>query len=161
MRLYEVPGLFRKLDEFDIDPDNEDDVQALREMFDEIMEGFETKVENIVMVIKNKEADIEGIEGEIARLNKRKRSISNTVERLKEYIKLNMESCGIEKVPTSLFSVVLQKNPPSVEVEDEKQILDEFFVVKREISKSLLKEALKIGPVAGAKLVQNKSLRIK
>ena len=83
------------------------------------------------------------------------------------YLKLNMEQAGIDKIECPLFQITIRKNPPSVDVFDDKQIPAEYWVTPEPkppvaaISKTLLSNAIKAGAeVPGARLVQGTKLVI-
>ena len=70
----------------------------------------------------------------------------------------------MKKVEFNNFKISLGKNPPSVQIENELMIADEFWKVKevKSIDKTAIKEAIKSGQeVAGAILVQGLKLNIK
>jgi hypothetical protein len=68
----------------------------------------------------------------------------------------------IDKIKTPLFTVSLQKNPPSVEIVNEDLIPEQFKKVTYTVAKKDILEALKNGQVIeGAEIKQTKSLRIR
>ena len=76
-----------------------------------------------------------------------------------------MQELSLEKIETSLGTITVASNPPSVEIFDESIIPAEYIKEKvtTQIDKTAIKNAIKEGKrVAGATLVENKkSLRIK
>ena len=100
----------------------------------------------------------------IKSMQEKKKALQNRQSRLKEYLAFNMKRSGILEIKADdgTFTAKFQKNPPAVAVYDEKQIPEEYWVVKREISKSAIKDAIKGGKeIPGAKLESSESLRIK
>ncbi len=137
---------------------NEDmEPEQLQDCLDSIECAFEEKAQNILAVINNMQT-LE-LDEEIKRLQARKQRKINNKERLKEYLRYNMEATGINKITHPLFTVTLGKPTQKVNVTDVGLLPDEFVSVKTEIKPDLnaIKAALKNGSVDGAELVEGKS----
>jgi hypothetical protein len=117
-------------------------------------------------VIRQITADTAGVTAEIERLTKLKKSMEGNVQRLKNNLQFAMEATGKTKFKTGLFSFGIQKNPPSV-VMDEQYLenIPEKYLVQQDpvIDKKKIKEDLKAGvDLEGiAHLEQTESLRIR
>ena len=125
---------------------------------------FEVKAQAVTAYWLNQEAQIGLIDQHIKSMQDKKKALQNRQSRLKEYLAFNMQRTGIREIKADdgTFTAKFQKNPPAVAVYDEKQRPEEYWVVKREISKSAIKEAIKSGKeIPGAKLESSESLRIK
>lgn len=76
-----------------------------------------------------------------------------------------MQDLGLEKIQTELGTLVVTKNPASVEITDENLIPTEYIKEKvtKSVDKTAIKNAIKNGQeVQGAILIEDKtSLRIK
>jgi len=124
-----------------------------------------TKSQNIAVILNSMDADINIIEAEIQRLKNRKDSIKNKHDWLKNHLQFHLENLKLDKVKTPLFTILLQKNPGSVKVLDEKAIPAKFLTIIPQTTvpdKKLIAAALKAGEnVAGCEIVQEKSLRIR
>lgn len=132
----------------------------LNDCLESIQESFEEKGANIVAVVTTLQADVSAIDEHIKRLQERKKAIVNNQERLKEYLRYNMEQTGINKIKHPLFSVTLGKPSKQVYIVDESLLRDEFVTIKTEIKpdKRKILAALKTGEeVCGAYLVDSKS----
>ena len=118
-----------------------------------------------VLAIALEEDDGEELAGrlaEIDRLTKRRQTLRNNVDRMKQSLKQAMETVGKEKIKTDFYSYTIQKNPPKLVLDDEEIVPEDYFVTKRELDKASLKDALKVGQeVRGAHLEQTESLRIR
>ena len=130
------------------------------------LEGaFDAKVENCAKVIRNMEADEEAIETEIARLQKRASALSGKIKSFKEYVKIEMQAAGREKIKTELFTVAVQKNPARLVVHSEADIPAFFFhevPATLKLDNDLVKSALKEGQaVPGCELAVGTHLRIR
>ncbi len=122
-----------------------------------IKDDFETKAVAVSSFVKNIEADILAMKEAEASIAKRRKALQNQIESVKSYLLDNMERTGINHIHSPYFDIKLKKCPSSVEIIDEELIPDECFRVKREVSKSFIKDALKNGVIIeGAKLIDDK-----
>lgn len=140
----------------------ESDLQGdqLAECLDSIEDSFDDKANNIVKLVNSLSVDVDGIDKELKRLQAMKKAITNNQDRLKEYLRYNMEVTGISKIKHSLFSVTLGKPTVTAEIIDIDFLPDGFVstdVVIKADKKAILK-ALKNGEdVPGAVLSTGKS----
>ncbi len=140
--------------------------EELEAILDSMNLAITKKVEGIVRWDINLAGDEKAIDDEIARLQAMKRPKTNLRGRLKAYIKECMVDSGIQKKDFGIFSVRIQKNPPSVEVIDEALIPERFIVTIPEsykVDKKAVLDALKKGEdISGVQFITNKThLRIK
>lgn len=151
--LYELTGQFLALSQLIDDPD------LPSTAFADSLEGLEgeiqVKAEALLGVVASMNGDIESIKAEIDRLNRRKKSIENKKEGLREYLRSNMIATGISKISCPLFDITLSKPRPMVVVEDDNIVPDEY--IKRTVTKKVNKQrvlvALKKGEtIPGCKL---------
>ena len=137
----------------------------LEKKLDDLQIDFKQKVSNIGRWMLNLNGNEDMLDAEILRLQKRKRISENLYNRLKEYLKFCMEKADVTKLDFTAFTVRIQKNPPSVQIEDETKLPSRFVRVKQivEIDKSKILDTLKSGEcVPGAILISDKThLRIK
>lgn len=133
--------------------------KALNEVGGEV----EEKAENIAILIKNFESDVEGIKKEEERLAAKRTSAENNIKGLKTYLDTAMRATGKEKFKTKLFSFNIQNNAPSVDIKDEKLIPKEYFIEQDpKLDRKAVLAALKEGKeIQGATIKQTKSLRIR
>ena len=158
MRLYDLTNNYRQV----LDLIEEGDEHFL-DTLESIDEAIEDKVENYGKVIKSVEAGIEGLKGEVKRLTERIRFMENSTKRMKKNVEESMIQTGKKKIKGQLFTFAIQKNPPSVEVLDERWIPDGFWVPQEpKLNKKEIMEELKLGhEVPGVELKQTESLRIR
>lgn len=134
--------------------------EQLTECLDSIEDSFDNKANNIVKLVSSLSVDVEGIDKELKRLQAMKKAITNNQERLKEYLRYNMELTGINKIKHSLFSITLGKPTVTAEIVDIDFLPDNFVstdVVMKADKKEILK-ALKNGEdIPGAVLSTGKS----
>ena len=134
--------------------------EDLNECLESIEGAFEEKGTNIVAVVNTLQADVDAISNEIKRLQDRKKSITSNQERLKEYLRYNMEVSGITKINHPLFNITLGKPSVVAEITDADALPDDYvkLEVKTTPDKVKIKKALKEGiEIEGAQLSEGKS----
>ncbi len=113
VRLYELSNDYEDLlDELEetggeLTPEMESRLESLEE-------ALPAKVENCCMVIRTLETEAVAITAELDRLKRAVAVRENGVKRLRDYLKGNLERMETPKVKTPLFSVSVQKSPPSI-----------------------------------------------
>lgn len=163
MKLYELSQNFRNLQQV---LENAGEDENLKELVINSMKELEcdlsTKVENIVRLIKNLQAEVEALKAEEKRLAKERKIRENKIENLQGYLFDTISGLEKREVKGGIFTVSIKKNPPKTVVEDLNAIPRQFIVNTPSIDKKMLKEALKNGEIIeGAKLVQEESLKIR
>ena len=140
----------------------EDDGEELAGRLAEIDMAIEDKADNYAVIIADLNAQEAKLKTEIDRLTKRRQTLRNNADRMKQSLQQAMETVGKEKMKTDYYSYTIQKNPPKLILDDEEIVPEDYFVTRRELDKALLKDALKAGQeVRGAHLEQTESLRIR
>ena len=109
---------------------------------------------------------IEKIKAEKNRLSDRQKSIENNIENMKSNLQKAMVLTGKTKFSTSLFNFNIAKNPPSVIIDDESKIPQEYLIpqpakIDKTAIKNLLKNLSDNDKITFAHLEQKESLRIK
>jgi hypothetical protein len=162
MKLYEITGQLKALEELDIG--SAEDAEAMNELFMELNGTLEDKLLNIGKLLKNYQADVDTLEAEERRLKDRREAVNRAIQKVKDYVKYQMEAMDTAKVTTDLFTFTVAKNPGSLKIHDETLLPAKYRkeVVSVQIDNAGIKEALKSGEsVPGAEIVQGTSLRIK
>lgn len=144
------------------------------EVTDEILEdlairrdNFQHKAEAYTRFILKLESEADAAAAEIKRIQALKKAKDNTVARLKEHLLSALmvfteeDAKGIRRFETPLAKLSTRKSI-AVEILDEEQIPADFWVIKKEVSKSTISTAIKDGAtVPGAQLKENLSLAIR
>lgn len=145
-RLYELTGQFKELAALAEGAD-EDMAVAVRDTMEAIEGEFQDKGKAIAMLTLNIDGDLEAIQSQIDRLTERKRVINNRKESLKEYLRENMDASGITKITHALFTITCGKGKPSVVIDDQNAIPDEFMRVTTNMApdKLAIAKAIKEG----------------
>lgn len=156
MKLYELSEMFLNLEE-QLGVENGEYDHIIENALNDKSIQWKDKVEGICKMIKNIEGDIPSIDNEIKRLQQLKKTKTNQVESLKDYIKINMKNLNVNKVETSLFKLSLRKPTEIVKIIDDKAIPKEYIKTITEIDKISLKKDLKDGKIIeGTEIVKGK-----
>lgn len=161
LKLYEITNGFMSLnnnEELTEEEKNEIGVQ--------LTEALRTKSNNIVGYYQEEKVLLEGIDAEIKRLQDYKKSVTNRIDRYKEYVKENMQVLGIDKIETELGTISIAKSPVSVDIIDEDKIPAEYKTIVQTIKvdkKAIADNFKSTGElIEGVRInTENKSLRIK
>lgn len=162
--LYELTGAAYKLRE--LMEEGELDPEAIKDAIENNNEEISLKLENCAKVIKDIESDIAGLKAEEARLAERRKSYENNVKALKSKMQEALLATGERKVKSPLFTFYVQKNNPSVVIDEAyiENIPEQYLVTREpEVNKKKMLEDLKAGvDLDGiAHLETSESIRIK
>lgn len=160
MTLYELTGQFLEVNE--MAENGEIDEETMQDTLESIECEIEVKAENYAKVIRNLESDIESLKKEEERLYERRKTIENNIKRIKK----NLENCMIavdkKKFKTDLFSFNIQKNAPSLVIDNKNSIPAEYLIQQEpKVDTVNLKKYLKENKADFAHLEQSESLRIR
>lgn len=160
-KLYELAEHYNNL----LDLINNEDVpkELLEKSLNELDEQFEVKAENVAKLIKSLEVDVNGYKEEEKRMSTQRKYLENKISNLKEYLDSSMKSLDKQKIKGKVFTLSLQKNPPSVEISDFKSIDNKYLIPQEPtVDKKAILEDLKNNiEVQGAVIKQTESLRIR
>ncbi len=161
MNLYDLNESINELNE--MLENGEISEQCLNDTIESMGGTVEQKVENIVKYIRNLEKEETALKEESKHFANRANVIANKISRLKEYIKVFMQTNEISKISAGLFNVSIKKNPPALIIPDVTKVPNVFFVEQEpKLDKSALKSYIKDnGEVDYAYLEQGQSLSIK
>lgn len=155
MKLYDIAEIYENLE-------NIDDEVAVATAMDAVDAALEEKLESTAKVIRNLEAEADGLEAEEKRLRARKTAVRNRIADIKGYVQENLEAIGKDKVTSGIFKWSIQANAPSVNILDEDLIPDDYWKIERKPMKTEIKKAIEAGELTeGVELVRTKSLRLR
>ena len=162
--LYELTEDYMTLLEYAEDP--EIDEETLKDTMEAVEGEIEVKAENYAKVIKQLEADTVSLKAEIDRLSARKKTLDNSITRIKKSLEEAMIATGKTKFKTELFSFGIQKNPASLKLADDidfESIPMEFVIFPEPtIDKKAVTASIKAGAEYDwAHLEQSEGLRIR
>ena len=162
--LYELTNDFMMLLEMAEDPDT--DPVAFEDTMEALSMDIEDKADGYAKVIRQLEANVAACKAEIQRLKTTATVMENNIKRMKENLQDTMEVTGKRKFKTPLFSFNIQKNPPSLvldEVDTARIPADYLIPQEPKIDTAKLKTDIKAGKDLDgiAHLESGYSLRIK
>jgi seryl-tRNA synthetase len=159
--LYALVALHQKLEA--LDPDEVDEQTLLDTM--EGLEGeIDIKAHSIAAFVRNVESNAEAVREASKRMNARAARLEKKAERIKAYLKEQMEKLGSKRLDMPEFVLRVTKNPPSVEIYDFASVPARFKYNKIEVAvdKTAIKAELDAGrEVPGARIKQDTRLDIK
>jgi len=149
-----------KLADLDLSPD------AVADTLESLGGELQTKAQNIVAFMRNLESTATAIKEAEAQMAARRKAIEKRVARLKDYVLNAMQTNRVERIDCPLFAISIAKNPPAVEIFDERQLPDDYLTDPPPPApvpdKNLIAQVLKAGrDVPGARLTQGVRLNIK
>lgn len=160
MNLYEIAGQYRAV--LDMEPESDEEIVAQMNALDELEGEITEKADNIVRYMRNLGAEADALKAEENRLYQKRRAVENKIERLKAYLAAQMMMAGLHELKAGLFKLRFQPTTPAISIIDESVIPEKFWVVKREISKTDIKEAIKAGEeVPGIEIQRGETLVIR
>ena len=155
--LFTISQDFKSLYEMANDAENED-MEALAELFSEVETSLSDKLDNSNYIIKELDSDADALKAEAKRLTDKAKALENKGKYLKELMLGAVKASGVEKLKSDKFSYYI-KRTEVLNVVSEDNIGREFFRIKKEIDKTVLKKAIKDGLIVdGVSIVENESL---
>jgi len=163
LTLYDLTAEYKELLDLLSDPEHESFEDDIKDKLAVTESDLEDKADAYAKFIKTLEAQANAIKTEEERLNARRKTLENRVDYMKKSLEDSMVFLDMKKFKTTLFSFNIQKNPPAVNVFDERIVPDEYYKQPAPaLSKTLIFDALNKGvAVPGAELIQRESLRIR
>jgi hypothetical protein len=165
LTLYELSDNYYHALDFLTDPDNDElPADAIADTLEALGGELEDKAVNVAKFLRNIEANAEAIRRAEIEMSKRRKSLENRVQYLKNYLKGSMEHSGITKIECPYFKLSIQKNPASVNVYNEEAVPPQFkiAVTSWKVDKAAIKTAINSGQtVTGAELTNSTRLAIK
>ncbi len=167
LTLFEIAQEYRHIT--DVLMDSGCDQQTLDDTLSGEAWPLELKVQNYAFVIRNLEAVAAAKKDAEAAMKKSRELLEKRISYLTERLKTGMEIAGVNKLDCPHFAISIRKNPPSVDVWDEKQIPAKFMRTPEPPpppvavpDKKAIKAAIDANEdVPGAKLVQGTRIEIK
>lgn len=124
--------------------------------------GTAEKLESYCKVIKQLEADAEMLKAEKDRIDKKKKTVENSIDRMKKAVADFMNAQGARKATAGTFTVALSESK-AVKVLDESKVPKKYFIKQDpKLDKKTIRELLMQGEtVKGCELQTNEGVRIK
>ena len=159
--LYNLTNDYLALQEMAQNAETAEDMQALEDTISSIADAIEVKGENYAKLIKCLDADNDGIQKEIKRLQKAKKANENLINRLKANMDESLKAVGSDKLKCGTFTFSYRKTK-SVEILDLDALPSDYKAIEYKPDKNAIKKAINDGEaVAGAALVEKNTLQLR
>lgn len=167
LKLYEISGQYRQLAERLADLDLDATTVADTIEASGLTDALQEKAQGVELVARAAEMHCPAIDAEIARLQALKARRQKIAQGLRDYLKLNMEAAGIERIDSPLFCLSIKKNPPAVNVIVVADVPINYWTTPEpkppepRLDKKLIAADIKAGKtVPGCELVQHTRLEV-
>jgi hypothetical protein len=158
--LYDLTAEFMQLLEMSQDPDV--DPEMLADTMEAVEGELEVKADGYAKVIRELEGASSTVKAEMDRLVAKKKTIDNSISRIKKSLEESMIQTGKTKFKTDLFSFGIQKNPAALVIDQPEMIPSEYLIPQDpKVDNAGIKKLLKEQNVEWAHLEQSESLRIR
>ncbi len=155
--LYDIVGAYQQLMDLDLE------AEQMEKAMQSVDDSFDNKIQNIGLVIKTLDAEIEILKKEKEKLSDKQKSREERIKYLKRYAQGAMEAVGKKKVKGVLVSANIQKNAPSLNILTSEHIPAEYMIPQEPKldRKSLLSDIKNGVVVEGVELKQTESIRFR
>lgn len=160
MSLYDIAEEYKQA--FDALSEMDLDDSVFEDTLSGISAEFEAKALNVAAFIGNLEAEANAIKEAEKRMADRRKSMESKADRLKKYLKENMEKVDSKSISGVYFKLSIKNNPPSVVIDGE--CPDDYATIKeaKTPDKKKIKEAIDSGEDIGfAHIEKSTRLEIK
>lgn len=166
MQLYALTSQHRALEALSVEETDEAALQAMYTTLDGLEGEIQVKAQSVAAHVLNVEAMATAAMDASKKLCERAKRIQRRADAMRQYLLHNMESVGLTKIESPEFTLSVRKNPPSVQVIDDKAVPQEYWVQSPapppSIDKRRIGAELKLGQtVAGCELAHSTRLDIK
>ena len=137
--LYEMTEDMKQLDEILTIGTDEKTEGYIKSLVSALENEIENKAENIIKVVKNKEAIVSSRKEEIKRLQELNKKDEKEIADLKQYTKECIERAGKKRVETVLGNLTVRKAQPVVKVIDATKLPADYLIQKTTINADKVK----------------------
>ena len=158
MNLYQMNQATKEL--YELLQNDEIDEQTFKDNLEGI--GVDQKINSYCEVIRQMQADVAMIDAEIERLEKHKKPLNNSIDRMKNTLIEHLNCRGENKVATERFTVRLTHSE-RINIADESIVPKKYWIKQDpKLDRATIKELLKNGTkVRGAEIIKNTGVVIK
>lgn len=164
LSLYSISVEYQRLLPMLFDYETGEIDMEIQAQIDALGESSEKKCIAFASWIKKLELDRLQIETMKEEIIKREFAFNKEITKCHDYLKRNMEQCGMTEVKSPFFTLKIKKNPYSTDIIDETKIPERFFntreiiKIERKPDKNAIKEeVLKTGVQVPGVIVQQKT----
>jgi len=153
VKLYEIANNYQQA-LANLDPEDE----AYSDTLEAIEGEIEEKGKNVAAYFLNLDSDISQLKEAEDKIKARRLAIQKQSDKLKDYLRFNMQETGISKIECPEFKITLGKPSQIVAVDDDLDVRYVVEKVTKSPDKAAIKADLKDGIIIkGAKLVEGKA----
>lgn len=133
------------------------------DQFEALQIERDAKIEGVALAIKNLKVEFEAYAAEEKNFKAKKEAAAKKIEGMSEFLRAATREQNFHSIKVD---VKFRKNPVSVQIDDDAEIPNEFYLPVRvpdpKLDKIAIKEALANGAeIKGCRLVQNISMSVK
>lgn len=166
MQLYKLTTQHRALEALQLEEVDDTALQALYDTLDGLEGEIQIKAQSVAAHVLNVEAMAQAAMDASKHLCERSKRIQKRADAMRNYLHQNMEIAGLTKIDSPEFTLAIRKNPPAVQIINQDEIPQEFWVQPPAPPPSLDKRGiaskLKSGiAVPGCELANSTRLEIK
>jgi hypothetical protein len=164
MHLYELVGQYRALEALESSEDIPPEV--IRDTLEGLEGQLQEKATNVALFIRNLVSTADAIYEAANQMRERADRLKARSDALYDYLLFNMQASGITKIESPYFSLIVKKNPPTVVIDNEADIPEDYKVAPppppKRIDKAAIGRAFKAGEaVPGCHIEQRERLEVK
>lgn len=141
------------------------DLHSMDDLTPEIIEDslagmvgeIEDKSKAVAAFTLNIDAQISMLKEHEANISAKRKALEKRRDWMRDYLRENMERCGISKIESPYFNITLTKPRKQVVIDDESKLPRDYMRVVESPDKTLIKKAIDDGyEVPGARSVDSK-----
>jgi len=162
MKLYEMTQEYIKL--LDAISEADELTEYHFRLIDEHKDDIKEKIINVSAYIRNLESEYDAIDNAIIGMRIRSDRKRDKADRLREYLKNNMQMLNISEIQNPYFDIKIRKNPCKVNIVNADEIPKQFIkeLISKAFDKSSIAQEIKNGNhVPGAELIKTNRIDIK
>lgn len=163
LSLYKVADEYLQVCEALLDQKDELPAEVIANTIEALAGDVEKKSINVAAYYKNLQKEVAMMKEYEKEMRERRRRLENHAERLREYLKSNMQRCGIQKIKGTEFTISIRKSPDSVVIDDAYSLPQDYIDhIDIHPDKNKIKQAIQAGEkIPGAHLETGSSLIIR
>lgn len=142
--LYELNSQLMAIDDLLVANEDSDTLEILESAKEELLKDIDSKMVSIIQYMQDCDGKIAQIKEEIARLQKKTKSLTNKKEFLKTLCKNYLIERGTQKAEYGTFTLSVAKTPAKVVLTDDADVLlpDSLCTITRVPNKTEIKSAM-------------------
>lgn len=145
--LYELNSQLQAIDDLLVANEDTETQEILESAKEELLKDIDSKMVSICQYMNDCDGKVAQLKEEIARLQKKVKSLSNKKEFLKNLCKYHLVENGIQKMDYGTYTLSIAKTPAKVVLTDDAEALlpDIYCTITRVPNKTAIKEAMTDG----------------